>query len=581
MPDTTPPIARYLNIKQAYGPSFFPDGEFIAFITDITGIPQAWMVRVPADGEPVQWPDPLTFEQDRVLYVMCSPVPGDSRLIFARDTGGNEKTQLFLLDTTTGSEIPLTAGYENASHAPGEWSKDGAQILFAANRRHPGLFDLYVQPLDGAARLVWQNEEPGFLLDLAFSPDGQHALARRMVSSFEHELFEIDLTSGIARQLTSAPELVSYEFACYSADGRSVLAATDRDSDFLHIARLDLKTLTWETVLETSWDVEGLARSPDGRSLFYALNVDGASECYLLDLATGTTRKMPGVDDVPGVALVLYDFSASFAPDGRRIVFEFTSATRAGNITIWDLDTDRVFPVTRSSHGGLPVEVFAAPELVHYPTFDTGESGHQIPAWFYRPKRATDKPVPVVIVVHGGPESQFRPRFLFNVQYFVQNGYAVLAPNVRGSTGYGKAYSHLDDVENRMDSVADLAHAADWLKHQPGIDGERLVLYGGSYGGFMVLSAMTTYPDLWVAGVDIVGISNFVTFLENTSDYRRAHREAEYGSLAHDREFLDRISPSNHVDQIAAPLLVIRRCERATSRSIYGSLTTKGTVSSS
>jgi dipeptidyl aminopeptidase/acylaminoacyl peptidase len=165
--------------------------------------------------------------------------------------------------------------------------------------------------------------------------------------------------------------------------------------------------------------------------------------------------------------------------------------------------------------------------------------------------------VPVIVLVHGGPEGQFQPYFHFFIQYFVHHGYAVLAPNVRGSTGYGKAYSHLDDVEKRMDSVADLAQAAHWLKQQPGIDGERLVVYGGSYGGFMVLSALTTYPELWAAGVDIVGISNFVTFLENTSEYRRATREAEYGSLAHDRDFLERISPSRHIDALRAPLLII------------------------
>jgi dipeptidyl aminopeptidase/acylaminoacyl peptidase len=160
-------------------------------------------------------------------------------------------------------------------------------------------------------------------------------------------------------------------------------------------------------------------------------------------------------------------------------------------------------------------------------------------------------------MVHGGPESQFRPGFHFLVQYFLDNGYAVFAPNVRGSSGYGKAYSHLDDVEKRMDSVADLAHAAYWLKSRPDIDGDRLAVYGGSYGGFMVLSAVTVYPDLWAAGVDIVGISNLATFLENTSDYRRGHREAEYGSLARDRAFLERIAPINHIDQITAPLIVV------------------------
>jgi len=160
-------------------------------------------------------------------------------------------------------------------------------------------------------------------------------------------------------------------------------------------------------------------------------------------------------------------------------------------------------------------------------------------------------------MVHGGPEGQSRPDFSFLTQYFLHHGFAVLVPNVRGSTGYGKAYSHLDDVEKRMDSVADLAHAVDWLRAQPDVDAHRIIVYGGSYGGFMVLSAMTEYPDLWVAGVDIVGVSNFVTFLENTSDYRRAHREAEYGSLARDRDFLARISPATHLDRLAAPLIVL------------------------
>jgi dipeptidyl aminopeptidase/acylaminoacyl peptidase len=253
------------------------------------------------------------------------------------------------------------------------------------------------------------------------------------------------------------------------------------------------------------------------------------------------------------------DEGLCFAPDARSLAFSFMSATRTSDIYVWDLESDRVHAVTRSSHGGIPLEAFVAPELVRYPTFDqVGSEVRQIPAWFYKPTEGRDARMPVVVLVHGGPESQFRPPFyLFLVQYFLQRGYAVFAPNVRGSTGYGKAYSHLDDVEKRMDSVADLAHAAHWLREQPDVDGDRLVVYGGSYGGFMVLSALSTYPDLWAAGVDIVGISNFVTFLENTSDYRRAHREAEYGSLEVDRAFLESISPIHHVHRMTAPLFVI------------------------
>jgi dipeptidyl aminopeptidase/acylaminoacyl peptidase len=241
------------------------------------------------------------------------------------------------------------------------------------------------------------------------------------------------------------------------------------------------------------------------------------------------------------------------------LAFTYTSAVRTMDIYMWDLVDNQVNAVTRSSHGGVPQETFIIPELVHYPTFDQDERGQtrRIPAWFYYPQSESQNPLPVIVMVHGGPESQYRPYYHFLIQYFLQHGYAVLSPNVRGSTGYGKAYSHLDDVEKRMDSVADLAHAAQWLKQQPSIDGERLVVYGGSYGGFMVLAALTQYPDLWAAGVDIVGISNFVTFLENTSDYRRAHREAEYGSLAKDRDLLERISPIRHAERITAPLMVI------------------------
>jgi dipeptidyl aminopeptidase/acylaminoacyl peptidase len=316
--------------------------------------------------------------------------------------------------------------------------------------------------------------------------------------------------------------------------------------------------MTIEPVISQAADLELMTRSPDGRMLAFAANREGASELCVLDLASGAIRLAPALGKVPGVVGMM-DRGVAFSPDSGRLAFSFTSAVRTSDIYLWDLGTDRVWPATRSAHGGVPIDSFVAPELIHYPTFDTVGDGttRQIPAWFFRPPRQPGEPVPVILLVHGGPEGQTRPYFHPLVQYFVNRGYAILAPNVRGSTGYGKAYSHLDDVEKRMDSVADLAFAVRWLQQQPGVDGGRLVVFGGSYGGFMVLSALCTYPDLWAAGANIVGISSFVTFLENTSDYRRAHREAEYGSLDTDREFLESISPINHVDQIEAPLIVI------------------------
>jgi dipeptidyl aminopeptidase/acylaminoacyl peptidase len=377
-----------------------------------------------------------------------------------------------------------------------------------------------------------------------------------MASSFSHELFEIDLEAGTARQHLVSDNPVRFQDCHYAADGQSLYLTTDLDADFVYVARLDLQSGELEPIVTLDWDCECLALAPDGKTLAYAANVDGAHEICLFDLDTRTVRKAPAVGDVPGLVA---DGFIVFSPEATQLAFSFTSATRTVDILTWDLDQDRICAVTRSSHGGIPVSSFVAPELVHYPTFDEDaqDRTRYIPAWFYKPITDSNRPLPAIVIVHGGPESQFRPSFHFLVQYLLHNGYAVLAPNVRGSTGYGKVYSHLDDVEKRMDSVADLAYAAHWLKARPDIDGKRLAVYGGSYGGFMVLAAATAYPELWAAAVDIVGISNLATFLENTSDYRRGHREAEYGSLVRDRAFLERIAPINHLDRITAPLIVI------------------------
>ena len=551
------PISRYFSARSAYDPTFSPDGQRVVFLSDITGVPQVWQVRLCPGVEEPLWPDQLTFGAERVMGVWSSPVP-DGGLIFSRDQRGNEKQQLYLLPAEDGVEIPLTAGHEGSVHHFGAWSSDGREILFAANRRDRGLFDLYVQPLEGSARLVWQNDEPGYLANLSLAPGGNQAIITRVHSSFRHDLIEVDLAPGTARSIAPTGEDTRYEAVSYSADGHSLYLNTDLGSDFLNIVRLSLDDLSTEQVVSLDGDTETMTPSPDGRYLAFAANVDGASELNLLDLDTGKRQAAPEIPGgAPGVVGAA-DGRLACAPDSRRIAFSYTSATRTHDIFLWDLESGAMRALTRSSQGGIPDGAFVSPELVSYPTFDEAVPGkvREIPAWFYKPRERGER-IPVVVYVHGGPASQFRPQFFPLLQYFVRRGYAVLAPNVRGSTGYGKAYAGLDDVERRMDSVADLAYAARWLKEQPDVDGERLVIYGRSYGGFMVLSAISTYPDLWAAAVDVVGIGNWVTFLENTSGYRRVHREVEYGSLEADREFLASISPIHQVDRIRAPLMVI------------------------
>lgn len=544
-------IQRYMNVESAYNVSVL-DNETIAFISDMTGVPQAYLSTLDPDGK-ILWPQQLTFGANRVLEILANPRPDDRRIIFTRDEGGNENIQFILLNPDTGEETLLTEGHTEAMHLLGDWSADGLTFAFAANRRDKGLFDLYTQSLDGDAQLVWENQTAGYLFNPMISPDGERILAMHVISNANAPLIEVDQNAGEARVVTGEAANVQYRYPSYLDDGETALVLTDNDSDFMYVAQLNLNSGALEPVVQHEWDIESFKLAHDQTFIVYTVNVDGDFHLYKRHLATGESVQMPP-SSVAGVLVNLM-----LTPDDRKVLFSASYATRSYDIYLWDLGTDSVRPLTQSSHAGIPTETFVAPDLIHYPSFDQDESGEtrQIPAWVYRPQQAEDEKLPVVLVVHGGPESQSLPNFNGLIQYLVNNGYAAVVPNVRGSSGYGRTYSHLDDVHKRMDSVADLAHAVAWIKAQDDLDGERVAVFGGSYGGFMVLSSMTTYPDLWKAGVNIVGISSFVTFLENTSDYRRAHREAEYGSLEHDRAFLESVSPINHIDNIAAPLFVI------------------------
>jgi dipeptidyl aminopeptidase/acylaminoacyl peptidase len=277
---------------------------------------------------------------------------------------------------------------------------------------------------------------------------------------------------------------------------------------------------------------------------------DGYSRLQLFDVASGweARRELPAPALPPGIIL-----EARWSQDGAQLALTHSAANDTADVWVWDVAERVLWRATRSSLGGIPRASFIEPSLVRYPTFD----GREIPAFLYLPRDRQPRGLPVVINVHGGPEGQVRPSFDPMIQYLVAQGYAVLAPNVRGSTGYGYEYQSLDDVRLRMNSVADLQYAVFWLRESGIADPKRIAVMGGSYGGFMVLSAITTYPDLWAAAVDIVGVANFVTFLENTGPWRRKMRESEYGSLEHDREFLEQISPIHYVDRITAPLLVV------------------------
>jgi len=522
-------FARYLKVRGAWGASWSPDGLRVSFLTEITGVPQVWGV---AAGGP-SWPEQLTFYEERISGAWYSPT--EDRLLFGMDAGGNERSQLFLLGE---GEVKDLTGAPEAIHYPGSFSPDGMRIAYTATRRNGTDFDVFVQELpEGEPETVW--EVSGYHTVADWAPDGRALIVSRHHSNVNNDLYRLDLETGEATLLTGHEGDARFAEANVTPDGRSLYLATDRDGEFLRLARLDLAALALEYLTPDDRDVESVELSRDGRYLVAARNVDGYSDVLLFN---GRGRRMPD-PQIPEGMVGGFEFS----PDSGRLAFTLTAPERNPDVWVVDLPDGDARRLTRSSTAGIPPRTFRRPRVVRYTSFD----GRRIPALFYEP--GAEK-APVIVNVHGGPESQSRPAFAPVTQYLLDRGYAVFFPNVRGSTGYGKAYTHLDDVGLRMDSVEDLAYAAYWLRER---GHGRIAVMGGSYGGFMVLAALTEFPELWTAGVDIVGIANLVTFLENTGSYRRSLREPEYGSLERDREFLESISPIHKAEEIMAPLMVV------------------------
>jgi dipeptidyl aminopeptidase/acylaminoacyl peptidase len=576
-------LERYLNVRSAYGASFAPDGE-LAFLHDATGVPQVWTVDAPGT-----WPAQHTFYEERVTFTTWSPERRE--LVFGMDEGGNERAQLFRLDPDDGTVTNLTAMPE-AKHRWGGWDHDGDRFAFTSNRREESVFDVYVQGREESgedATLV--HEGDGWLTAGGWSPDDDRLLVSEAHWSFDQDLYVLELPDGELAgpdspdaaegdlvHVTPHEGDVRFTSAQWGPDGEAVYLVTDHGADTSYLARLDVAAAADADDIESAltvveeggdWDLDGVALDEETGRLVYSRNVDGYTELTVGELdadADGVAiQEFPTPDLPEGTA-----GGVAFDDDAERFALSASGRTDNTNLYVVDVESGETEQWTRAGTAGIPRETFVAPDLVRYPTFDDRE----IPAYFSLPdgweagetgaaaspprdSEAGDAGLPVIVDIHGGPESQRRPSFAGLTQYFLSRGYAVFEPNVRGSTGYGREYTHLDDVENRMDSVADIEAAVEWLSDHEAVDPDRIVAMGGSYGGFMVLAALTEYPDLWAAGVDIVGIANFVTFLENTGSWRRELREAEYGSLEENREFLESVSPINNIEAIEAPLFVL------------------------
>jgi len=530
---------RYLNIRSATSPSFSPNGEYISFLMNTTGVPQVW--RVALDGG---WPEQLTFYNEEISF--CHYAPTEDSLIFGMDQSGNERVQFYLLQDAGAHVEPLTEK-PNVIHSFGDWDASSRRITFSSNQRYQAFFDAYVMDVESKeTHCILQHD--GTNNACCFTPDGQKVLIRRANTNIDRDLFLVDLERGRFDHLTPHQGEAQYSYERFSPAGSKLYLASNQDREFSALMILDLTSRKTKVLAGPSWDIAPIAVSRDGKRIAFVTNVEGYSELGIMDLADEGSRLVKGIS--PGVIEGL-----AWSSDGGLLAFAFSGPTYNPDIWLYSLDEDRVRQLTFSGRAGIPRSSFVEPKLIHYDTFDQ----RQVPGFLYLPQKTDpDKKVPAVIYVHGGPESQIRPSFNQVIQYLVNSDYAVFAPNVRGSSGYGKTYVHLDDVRKRLDSVHDLRYAVNWLAESGLVDQRKIAVIGGSYGGFMVLSAVTRYPELWAAGVDLYGIANFHTFFKNTGPWRRKLRAAEYGDPEKDADFLREISPIHSVDRIVVPVMFVQ-----------------------
>ena len=479
--------------------------------------------------------------------------PGGTLLLYAADVGGSENFQLYLKDTTDPKAPPVRLTDGKSRNIEACWSRDGRRIAFSTNRRNGKDSDIVIKEIQApyAERVVHTGTSPGWG-PVEWSPDGTKLLLRQSMGQTESRLWTMDVATAKKTQITPKSVRCYFTQAAFAEGGKAVYALANFESDFLCPTRIDVAAATLRKLEGgPTWDGEELVASEDGTRLVVAFNVEGFSELRCWDLATG--KPLPAPKLKSGVVS-----SLAFRPKSHEVGFSLNSEDSASDAWSADLDTG---VVTRwTARTTKPKKEIPCPE----PTIDrvTSFDGVSIPALVYHPdpKKFPGKR-PVLMIFHGGPEGQSRPGYRGSFHFYLNElGVALVYPNIRGSTGYGRKFLALDDGVKRGDAIKDVGALLDWVAKSDRLDSRRVAAYGGSYGGFMSLACLVNYADRFRCGVDNVGIANFVTFLRDTSDYRRNARRMEYGDERKPevKAFLDRISPANHADQIRAPLMIVQ-----------------------
>lgn len=565
-------IAPYYNARSAVFEDWLPDGSML-IATRFGDTQQIHRVEKPGAAR-----TQLTFFSEPVNAAQA--VPGSDRFLYPRDVGGAEYYQAFLR-SLDGDEVQLTApGTRNESFV---FSKDGKTVVWSQVTPGKGDYDIMLAEVANPEGRRLIHKGTGAISPEDISADGTRVLLSRYLSAAESRLFVLDLKSGAVTPVGETKKKVAYASPKFTADGKGVLVLAD-DKEFARPVLIDIatgKTKGLRAVDAASaapqWGAEGLALNPDRTLMAVAMNEDGYSKVELYDLTKPEVAGPDAIVPLPkGVGTGL-----GFSDDGKSLAISLSTSTGAGDVWSYDLASKQMTRWTFSELGGLHASKLVEPSLIHYPTFDK----RQIPAFVYRPTGEAKGKRPVIIQIHGGPEAQELPAFNPRRQSWVNEiGAVVIVPNVRGSSGYGKTYLSLDNAEKREDSVKDIGALLDWIATQPDLDASKVAVVGQSYGGYMALAVAGRYNDRIAGAIDLYGISDWVTFLENTEGYRRDLRRAEYGDERDPkmREVFGRISPRGYVSAMKKPMMVYQgandpRVPMSESEAMVAQLRKQGT----
>ena len=541
-------LSKFQNVRSAAFRGFNNQNEGLFISTRFGNVSQLHLVKSPGAAR-----NQITYFQEPIGSVAMHPT--QSSIAFTMDRGGSEYSQIYLLDPKSASTQMLTDGVSR--NGGPLWSNSGDRIAFQSTKRNGSSNDVWVMSIDDPqnTKLILESPDGSWWGAVDWTEDDDKVLMQNYISIANSKAYIVDLNTQKKTLLLGKKDAPSVNSAlAFDKDDKGIFFITNQYGEFNQLAYYNIAT-TEVTVIskEISWDVDGFSISEDSKKAAFVVNENGYSSLYLLNPKSFAFKK---VTSLP-IGLI---GSMQFSKDNRSLGLTLNTYQSPSDTYVLDLQYNslRYGKLTRwtySEVGGLDTSKFVEPELIHYESFD----GRKIPAFIYAKK--TGSPQPVIISIHGGPEGQARPSFSSTYQLWMANlGAAVITPNVRGSDGYGKEYLSLDNGFKREDSVKDIGALLDWIKTQPHLDSSRVAVYGGSYGGYMVLASAVHYSDRLKAAVDIVGISNFVTFLKNTKDYRRDLRRVEYGDERDpDMEaFLQNISPNNNVDQIQVPMFVVQ-----------------------